>query len=85
MTSATAETVLSQSLIEQAEAVANDMKISPERLFALAIEDFIQRHRNRQLMEQMNEAYKNGPDPEDQELLLHMRCVQRKLLEDDEW
>ena len=86
MTSASVETFLSQSLIEQAKTVANEMKISPAQLLTLAVEDFIRRHRNRQLTEQMNKAYEDGPDEEEREWLQLSQQAYRKVLEEDgEW
>lgn len=74
---------LSKSLLDQVEAVAREMKISRSRLVTMALEDFLRRYQNRRLLEQINQAYEDGPDPEDQELLSHMRRVQRELLEDE--
>ncbi len=75
---------LSRSLLEEVETVAREMKISRSRLFVMAVKDFIDRHRTRRLVEQINQAYQDGPDEEEQALLRHMRRVQRELME-DEW
>ncbi len=87
MTSVSAETLLSPSLIEQAEAVANEMKISPNQLLVRAVEDFIERYRrNRRLMAEMNQAYEAGPDEEEREWLQLSQHAYRKVLEaDGEW
>ncbi|HMV49267.1 MAG TPA: hypothetical protein PLD20_35375 [Blastocatellia bacterium] len=87
MTSASAETLLSPSLIEQAEAVAYEMKISPNQLLVRAVEDFIERYRrNRRLMEEMNQVYEAGPDQEEREWLQLSQQAYRKVLEQDgEW
>lgn len=86
MTSTGSETLLSPSLIEQAEVVANEMRISPNQLLAHAVEDFIERYRRRKLMEQMNQAYEDSPDEEDREWLKLSQQAYCKVLEEDgEW
>ncbi len=42
---------LPEPLFEQAEALAHEMNVSRSRLFSLALEDFIRRHENKQLIE----------------------------------
>jgi len=75
---------LSESLFEQAQAVAREMNVSFDQLLMLALEDFTSRHQNRQLFESINEAYKDGPTQEEQELLRQMRQAQRRVVE-GEW
>jgi len=38
------------------------MKISRSRLFVIALEDYIRRHQNRQLLESINRAYQDSAD-----------------------
>ncbi len=78
------EVLLSQSLFDLAETVAQEMKISRSDLFAAALEEFLRRYQNRQLFEAINEAYKDGPTEEERELLQRMKLHHRRILE-DEW
>jgi len=73
-----------EALFEQAEKIAKEMKISRSRLFNLALEDFVLRYRNRELLKQINEAYENLPDPEEQERRLKMLRIQKRLV-DSKW
>jgi len=75
------EISLSESLYEQAQAVAREMNISFDQLLLLALEDFTQRRQNQQLFESINEAYKDAPTEEEQELLRQMREAQRRVVE----
>ena len=68
---------IQQSLFEEVNALAQELGVSRSRLFALAAEDFIQRHQNRQLLEAINDAYADLPDPEEQAL---RRRICRRLL-----
>ena len=75
---------LQKSLFEQADTLANEMKISRSRLFALALEDFIRRSQNQKLLEQINAAYEDTSDPEEFTLRHRMRHQHRRIVE-GEW
>lgn len=71
---------IQEPLFKEVEALARQMKISRSQLFVKAVEEFLQHHRNRQLLEQINRAYADGPDPEEEEYLEAMRKIQLKLV-----
>jgi metal-responsive CopG/Arc/MetJ family transcriptional regulator len=71
-------------LFKQAEQIASEMKISRSGLFSLALEEFVQRYKNRQLLAQINNAYSEGPDQEEAIRQQKMRRLQRELVE-GEW
>ena len=75
---------LPQPLFEQAEALAHELQISRSRLFAQAVEEYIRRYQNRQLLDAINAAYSDAPDAEEEDLLQRMQSQQRRLLE-GEW
>ena len=75
---------LRKDLFEQVEALASEMKISRSRLFALALEEFLRRHQNQQLLEQINAAYDEAPDSSEQALRRRMRRQHRQIVE-GEW
>jgi len=72
---------LKESLFKQVDALARKLNVTRSRLFALALEDFVRYHENQQLLDKINQAYQDGPDPNEQRLLREMRRHQRKLLE----
>ncbi len=75
---------LQQSLFEQAEALADELKISRSRLFSLALEDFIRRSHNQQLLKKLNAVYEDGADAKEQTLRRRMRRQHRRIVE-GEW
>lgn len=75
---------LQQPLFEEAEHLAHQMQISRSRLFVIALEEFIRRQKNRELLAQINAAYADEPDPEEVALRRHMRSSHRRLVE-GEW
>ncbi len=79
------EIVLDQQLFDQLNAAALEMKISQSGLVSLAVEEFLQRQQTRQLVESLNEAYKDGPDEEERDWLKRSQKAYRKTLEAEEW
>jgi metal-responsive CopG/Arc/MetJ family transcriptional regulator len=75
---------LHESLFQQVEALAHEMHISRSHLFALAVEDFLHRHQNRQLLEAINAAYEDAPAPSEQTFQHRMRRQHRRIVE-GEW
>jgi metal-responsive CopG/Arc/MetJ family transcriptional regulator len=72
---------LQESLFEQVEALAHEMKVSRSRLFVLALEDYLRRHQNLQLLDRINQAYHDAPDAAEQERLRDIRRQHRKVVE----
>ena len=72
---------LQETLFEQADRLAREMKVSRSRLFALAVEDYLRSNQNRQLLERINEAYRDAPDAAEQKRLRAMRRHHRKVVE----
>jgi len=48
---------IEKPIFEQMNVLAKNLNISRSRLFALAAQEFIQRHKNIQLLQSLNEAY----------------------------
>ena len=72
---------LHKALFEQVESLAREMKVSRSRLFVLAVEDYLRRQQNLQLLEKINQAYSDTSDTTEQKRLRKMRRVQRKIVE----
>jgi len=73
-----------KALFEQAESLARKLKVSRSRLFVLALEDYIQRQQNRELLAQINAACENEPDADEQMLRHRARRHHRRMVE-GEW
>ena len=72
-----------ESLFEQANAIAKELKIPRSRFFALATEAYIRQYQNEKLLEAINNAY---AEPTEEETILQqeMRRKHRNLVA-DEW
>jgi hypothetical protein len=75
---------LQKSLFDQADSLASEMKISRSRFFVLAVEEFIERHKNQKLLTAINDAYADSPDYAEIERLRSARQSQRRIVE-GEW
>ena len=75
---------LQESLFEQVDSLAHKMKVSRSRLFVMALEDYLRRYENRQLLKTINRAYQDAPDSAEQKRLRKSRRLHRKVVE-GEW
>ena len=71
-------------LFEQINKLADELNVSRSHLFVLAVEEFIQRHENQQLLEQLNQAYDDMPSTEEEQHLEGLRLRHRQQVE-GEW
>lgn len=84
MTSIKTAISIREPLFKQVEALASELNISRSKVFVLAVEEFIKKYQNRQLLEEINRAYDDLPDTAEQLYLGKVRRQQRKLVE-GEW
>lgn len=75
---------LERSLFEEAEVMAHQLKITRSRLFAEALEEYIQRRKNRELLEKINAVYSDEETDETQ-YLRAMKSKYKQTLDDGEW
>lgn len=73
-----------EPLFQQVEAIASELKISRSRVFVLAVEEFLKRYNNQQLLEEINRAHDDLPDENEELYQVKARQQQRNLLE-GEW
>ncbi|MBI1792364.1 MAG: hypothetical protein HYR60_32985 [Acidobacteria bacterium] len=70
-----------RDLLVQGEALAQEMHISRSRLFALALEEFIRRHENQRLLDQINDAC-SPETPEEKRVRRRMRRWHLRLAQE---
>jgi metal-responsive CopG/Arc/MetJ family transcriptional regulator len=73
---------VNKPLFQEADELAREMKVSRSRLFVLALEEYIHRRQNRELLAQINAVYAEEPDPD--ELVLREKSLKayRESMED---
>ena len=75
---------IEKDLFDQAEKMARAMKVSRSKLFGIALRDFIERQKNRDLLAQINAACADEPDATEQALCRKSRGQHRRLVK-GEW
>jgi metal-responsive CopG/Arc/MetJ family transcriptional regulator len=76
---------IQKNLFQKADEIAKEMKISRSRFFVLAVEDFIRRYQNKLLLEEINFAYSDGLDENEQDELRRMQSKSIKSLKENAW
>ncbi len=75
---------INKPLFEKINNLANEMNTSRSRIFALAAEEFIQRHKNKELLDAINSAYDDVTDEKESTLQSAMRSRHLSMVQ-DQW
>ncbi len=85
MTKAKTAISIDEELLKEAGNIAQEQEIPRSQVVSMALEDYIRRYRNKQLLEQINEAYSDEPNSDEIGTMKIIRSHQRNLGEHDEW
>jgi metal-responsive CopG/Arc/MetJ family transcriptional regulator len=75
---------IEKSLFEQAENMARTMNVSRSKLFVIALQDFIEHQKNKEMLALINAAYADEPDATEENLRRKSRRQHRRIVE-GEW
>jgi predicted transcriptional regulator len=70
-----------ESLLERADALARQLHLSRSQFFSRALDEFLERHESRMLLEAINHSLEGEPKLDEAEPLRRMRGIQRKRVE----
>ena len=73
---------IQETLLKKMDDMAQQLDISRSRLFALAAEDYLQRHQNQELLQAINAAYDDLPDLAEETHRQQMRRQHRQMVVD---
>lgn len=73
-----------KQVYEEAENLAKEMHVGRSKLYTIAMKDFIERRKNKDLLEEINAAYSNEPTADEKTLLRVSRLQHKRILE-REW
>jgi len=76
---------IQKELFEEVNNLAEELHVSRSKLFALAVQDFIKKNENKKIISQINKAFSNTLDSEEQNLQNKMRLKQARNLERESW
>lgn len=75
---------IDKHLFEQINNLAHEMNTSRSRVFSLAAKEFIERHKNQELLDAINSAYDDVPDEKELTLKSAMRSRHLNMVQ-DQW
>jgi metal-responsive CopG/Arc/MetJ family transcriptional regulator len=75
---------IEKNLFDQAEIIARTMKVSRSKLFVIALQDFIEHQKNKEMLAQINATYDDEPDATEQAIRKKVRRQHRRIVE-GEW
>lgn len=73
---------LSEKVLSEADKLAKSLSTSRSQIFEMALSEFISRHQNQQILEQLNSVY-SEESAEEITLIKQMKLVQKSIVE--EW
>ena len=71
---------LHKDLFEEVEGLAARLRLTRSGLFSRALEDFVRRQQNQELLRQLNAAYDDAPDESERILQRAMVRSQRRMV-----
>jgi len=85
--SASVKTAISmqQNLFNEVNELASELKVSRSKLFVLAIEDYIKKNESKKMLSQINAAFSDFPNSEEECNTSMMKRKQKSILESDTW
>jgi metal-responsive CopG/Arc/MetJ family transcriptional regulator len=76
---------IDECLLKETDQIAQELDIPRSQVVSLALSDFNQRYRNRQLLSQINEAYADPLDADEVGTQEVIRSHRNKLWKNEEW
>ncbi len=71
---------IEKNLFDQADNLARTMKVSRSKLFVIALQDYIEHQKNKEMLMQINSAYADEPDTTEQTLRRKSRQQHRRIV-----
>lgn len=75
---------LDKELFDEVEALAQEMEVSRSYVFSLAARQFIEHHRSQEMLDEINEAHHDLPDPVEEAHQKQMRVKHFEAVK-DQW
>jgi len=76
---------MQKELFNKVNETAKELKISRSKLFVLAVQDFIKKQESQRLLSQINTAFDDYPDPDEQMIQSEMQRKHHDNLRDESW
>lgn len=71
---------IDKNLFDQADNIARTMKVSRSKLFVIALQEYIEHQKNKEMLAQINAAYSDELDTTEQTLRRKSRQQHRRIV-----
>jgi metal-responsive CopG/Arc/MetJ family transcriptional regulator len=71
---------IEKNLFDQADNIARTMKVSRSKLFVIALQEYIEHQKNKEMLAQINAAYSDELDTTEQTLRRKSRQQHRRIV-----
>ncbi len=76
---------LDEELFNKVNKLAHELHVSRSRVFAIAVQDYLQKQENKALLAQLNDAYSDHPSDEERKISKSTKAKHRKIIGQDPW
>lgn len=76
---------MQKNLFDDVNELASELNVSRSKLFVLAIEEFLNKNESKKMLDQINAAYVDSPDKEEETRENLMKKKQKQIVENDPW
>lgn len=76
---------LQEDLFKEVNMLATELHVSRSKLFVMAVQDFIKKEQNKNLLSQINNAFSDAPNVDEIKVRSNMRRKQAKNLKREPW
>ncbi len=73
---------IDEALLKEADTTAGQLGLSRSRLFTIAVDEFLRRKREEQMLHRLNEVYSTSPDLAEKRLLKGMKAKVRTTVKE---
>jgi len=76
---------IDEHLLKETDSIAQELSVSRSQVVSSALDEYVRRYRNQQILTQLNAAYADGMNEDEQKSLRFIRSQAKKLGDADEW
>ncbi len=76
---------IDEDLLEKTARIAEELDIPRSQVVSMALEEYVQRYRNKQLLDQINEVYVDAPGEDETGTMEIIRSHRREHGNHEEW
>ena len=76
---------IDEKIFKRVNRLAKEMHVSRSRLFTMAVNDFLKKQENREILSLLNKAYGDPPTEEEEKISQSMQSKHGKIIGKESW